>query len=87
MFSALTSEQRFNMLIFLNDEGEKTRQELSKRFNLSDYWFTTQINLLMGAKLIDYTDRPEYKHWGITEKGKTVLDILQSSASKVNEVE
>lgn len=85
MFSALNSEQRFNMLIFLNNEGKKTKQELSEKFDLSEHGFRTHINLLRGAKLIDYTDRPEYKHWGITDKGKMVLEILHSSGGKANE--
>lgn len=84
MFSALRGEQRFNMLIFLNNEGGKTRQQLSEQFDLSESRFRYHINLLMAARVIDYTDRPHYKHWGITEKGKTVLEILRLSEGTMN---
>jgi len=76
MFSALNSETRFNLLIFLNNEGDKTEKEISDKFQLKQQWFVAFVNLLMTAHLIDYTDRPEYKHWGITEKGEKVLEIL-----------
>ena len=76
MFSALNSETRFNIMVLLHNEGEKNEAQISKLFDLNRRWFMVHINALMSAQLIDYTDRPTYDHWGITEKGKKVLEIL-----------
>lgn len=78
MFSALNSETRYNILIFLNSGGEKSRKELCEKFTIVGFWFIVHINALMDARLIDYSDRPKYDSWEITEKGKKVLEILST---------
>lgn len=85
MFSALDSTTRFNILIFLNNEGEKTVEQISDMVNQltrqnynwkSQRWINAYINPLLTKGLIDYSDRPNYKKFDITQKGKDVLDII-----------
>ena len=85
MFPALESTSRLNILIFLNNGGEKTVEQISNMINKltrqnytwkSQKWINMYINPLLMKGLIDYSDRPTYSKFDITQKGKDVLDII-----------
>ncbi len=77
MFPVLESVTRFNMLIFLHNEGDKTIDVIREKFSITDHWFPHYINPLLREQLVEY-NREEYPltKIHITEKGERVLKIL-----------
>jgi hypothetical protein len=93
MLVALQTVNRFNIVIYLANEGAKTIEEVAEGVDLisptkngrkSQRWLDAYINPLLSAGLIDYADRPDYKKFEATDKAREVLKILL--VSKPSEV-
>jgi len=52
MHSALRSETRRNMLVYLSDEGPKSHSEIADKFGLDEKSYIHYINLLLGAGVV-----------------------------------
>ena len=95
IFVALEIESRFNVVVYLANEGAKTMEEIAEGVGLisptkdgrkSQRWIDAYINPLLSAGLIDYADRPDYKKFEATDKARRVLDQLSYDRSKQKEI-
>jgi len=68
-----------DILTIVTEGALKT--QIMYRANLSFAQLYSYLNLLLNMKLIKEVDRPTGKFYEITEKGKKVLDILESLRS------
>ena len=81
-FPALDNEVRFNILIFLANEGPKSFSEVKKEFNIPPSSVEHHLDKLMDAQLISNSYRTpssetrEYSYYDLTDRGKTILSIL-----------
>lgn len=82
IYVALQIESRFNIVLYLINEGAKTIDEITEALHLPPYqktqlWLDVYINPLLQKRLIDYADRPYYTKFEATEKAKKVMEILK----------
>ena len=82
VFPALENVVRFNILIFLNNEGPNSFTKIKENRKLSPGNCTYHLNKLMKAGLVTNSyrtpseDTREYSDYEITEKGHNILEIL-----------
>ena len=82
VFPALENVVRFNVLIFLNNEGTSSFTKIKEIRELSPGNCTYHLNKLMKAGLVANSyrtpseDTREYSDYEITEKGHKILEIL-----------
>jgi predicted transcriptional regulator len=82
VFPALDNEDRFNMLIFLANEGPKSFSQVKKKFEMSPSCVEHHLDKLMSAQLIinsyktPSTETREYSYYHLTERGQKILAIL-----------
>jgi DNA-binding MarR family transcriptional regulator len=82
VFPALDNEVRFNMLIYLANEGPKSFSQVKKEFKISPSSVEHHLDKLMSAQLIINSYRTpsdearEYSYYDLTDRGKKILAIL-----------
>ncbi len=82
VFPALDNETRFNILIYLANEGSKSFSEVKKEFKISPSSVEHHLDKLIGAQLIVNSYRTpsnearEYSYYDLTDRGKRILKIL-----------
>jgi DNA-binding MarR family transcriptional regulator len=82
VFPALDNEVRFNMLIYLSNEGPKSFSQVKKEFKIPPSSVEHHLDKLMNAQLIinsyrtPSADAREYSYYHLTERGKKILAIL-----------
>lgn len=82
VFPALDNPTRFNILIYLSNEGRQPFTAVKTQFNLQAATTQHHLEKLMGACLIvnSYQTPTEtngtYSYYELTQRGKDVLQIL-----------
>lgn len=82
VFPALDNVKRFNILIWLVNEGSKSFSQVRKKFSLSSANTRHHLDKLMQAQLIinsyktPTVESREYSFYKITDLGKTVMTKL-----------
>lgn len=82
VFPALDNTTRFNIMIYLSNEGPKSFMEVRTAFELQASSTQHHLDKLMDARLIVNSYRTPtgptgpYSYYNLTERGKTILQIL-----------
>ena len=82
VFPALDNPTRFNILIYLSNEGRQPFSAVQTKFNLQNSTTQHHLEKLMGASLIvnSYQTPTEtngtYSYYELTPRGKEVLQTL-----------
>ncbi|MCL2134927.1 MAG: helix-turn-helix domain-containing protein [Candidatus Bathyarchaeota archaeon] len=83
VFPALDNTERFNILIYLANNGSKSFSEIKNEFKIeSSSSVEHHLTKLMDAQLIENTYKMPLKnvrvhcYYHLTDRGKTILEIL-----------
>jgi len=83
VFPALDNPERFNILIYLSNNGPKLFSEIKTEFKIeSSSSVEHHLNKLMNAQLIENSFKKPpngargHSYYTVTERGQKILDIL-----------